>query len=56
MVWSQLQADLIVSGDDRGTIGTWQFSDDRKTTLMPEKGSISCLVVSPTSASVVAVG
>ena len=54
--WSSLQADLIVTGDDKGTIGVWQFSDDRQTSFTPEKGSVFCLVASPYSASVVAVG
>ena len=51
-----MQSDLIVTGDDRGVVGVWQFSDDRQTSFMPEKGSIFCLVASPYSASVVAVG
>lgn len=56
MSWSSVQTDLIVTGDDKGVIGVWQYSDDRQTSFVPEKGSVFCLITSPSTAAVAAIG
>ena len=51
-----MQSDLIITGDDKGVIGVWQFTDDRQTSFSPEKGSVYALSASPSNAAVAAVG
>ena len=51
-----IQADLIVTGDENGTVGVWQFEDNRQSAHRPDKGSIFCMAASPGSAGVVAIG
>ncbi|KAL4230771.1 Gem-associated protein 5 [Mactra antiquata] len=54
--WSVVQNDLIVSGDEHGTIGVWQIDGNKQSAHRPEKGSILCLSSSPSTAALFAVG
>ncbi|XP_053399556.1 gem-associated protein 5-like [Mercenaria mercenaria] len=54
--WSLEQTDLIVSGDEHGTVGVWQFDSNKQAAHRPDKGAILCMAASPYKAGVVAIG
>ncbi|XP_069129450.1 gem-associated protein 5-like isoform X2 [Argopecten irradians] len=54
--WSSQQADLILSGDDKGDIVSWQYLEGRLQTFSPDNAGVMCIVCSPISAGIAAVG
>jgi hypothetical protein len=54
--WSLEETDLIVSGDEHGTVGVWQFESNKQAAHRPEKGCILCMAASPNKAGLFAIG
>jgi len=54
--WSPLQKDLIVTSDDNGVLGVWQFEDNRQAAHRLDKSGILCLAMAPDRPGLVAAG
>ncbi|XP_077983936.1 gem-associated protein 5-like [Glandiceps talaboti] len=54
--WSTLDKDLIVSGDEKGTIICWNHSTNEAKQFVPDLGHIFCLSCSPHDVQYLAVG
>jgi gem associated protein 5 len=54
--WSPLVQDLIISGDDRGTIVLWWLNTDGHRSLQPENAHIFTLACSPHDPNLLAIG
>ncbi|KAH3858182.1 hypothetical protein DPMN_100802 [Dreissena polymorpha] len=54
--WSEIQPDLVVSGDDNGLLGVWQVEDNRQAAHRLDKTGITALAMAPFSAGLTAVG
>ncbi|XP_041357872.1 gem-associated protein 5-like [Gigantopelta aegis] len=54
--WSQVQTDLIVTGDERGNVVSWAFNHDSRRHFQLEKDYIYCLACCPHKAAFLAIG
>ena len=54
--WSLEQSDLIVSGDEHGTVGVWQIEGNKQAAHRPEKGCILAMAPAPMKAGLFAIG
>ncbi|XP_048244264.1 gem-associated protein 5-like [Haliotis rufescens] len=54
--WSRSQTDLIVTGDERGTVVVWRYRTDEHQTFRHEKDLIFSLACCPHDPSLLAVG
>ncbi|ELU01058.1 hypothetical protein CAPTEDRAFT_189953 [Capitella teleta] len=54
--WSPLVSDLIISGDDRGTVVLWWTETDQQRSLLPENAHIFCFACSPHDPNLLAIG
>jgi len=54
--WSEKSDQLILSGDENGTLGVWQYKDNRQTAYKLDKSAILCLALAPFKSGLVAVG
>ncbi len=56
--WSPADKDLVVSGDERGTLAIWRLSASTVNLFTPEDkdANIFCLACSPHNSGHVAVG